>query len=420
VAHSGFLPQAAKLMLASREHRHDPELLGATRCVRGQYGRTLLMHAVYRGNVARATEILGACPTPAARAELLACVGGDECAALHIACNPHHRDEEAAVKLVELLLANGAHPLAPRRVPTTDSIHHAIHFAAQWSARLVTRLVQAGESIDGGVAGESALHHAASSLSARGVRMIPQLVALGARETLGNRAMMRLAQWPVVGVQPSNEEVFAALGALQSVGCSATAPEAGGMTPTDRAAKHGNTPVLRALLAMGVVPPATRARQLVLGAAHPAILRVLLAAGAPPNALAAVNAAPAQSPLMAAAVQYELESVTVLLAGGASVDFPDGAGRTALMRCVSGDGCDVRIIAALIDAGADVNARDAARATALHIVAANPRPWAAAVARLLLGKGADAHAKDAAGRTPQASVADTNGTLYQELFSAVV
>ena len=60
VAHSGFLPQAAKLMLASREHRHDPELLGATRCVRGELGRTLLMYAVERGSVARATEILGA------------------------------------------------------------------------------------------------------------------------------------------------------------------------------------------------------------------------------------------------------------------------------------------------------------------------------------------------------------------------
>jgi ankyrin repeat protein len=131
------------------------------------------------------------------------------------------------------------------------------------------------------------------------------------------------------------------------------------------AAKRGNVPVLHSLLAMGAVPPATRTRLLVLGVAHPAILRVLLAVGAPPNALAAVGAAPAQSPLMAAAVQYELESVAVLLAGGASVDFPDGAGRTALMRCVGGDGCDPAIIRALIDAGADVNARDAARATAL-------------------------------------------------------
>ena len=48
VAHTGFLPQALQLMLASPEHRHDPELLYRTRGVRGAGGRTLLMRAVQR------------------------------------------------------------------------------------------------------------------------------------------------------------------------------------------------------------------------------------------------------------------------------------------------------------------------------------------------------------------------------------
>jgi len=87
VAHSDFLPQAVRLMLASPEHLHDPELLFRTRGVRGAGGRTLLMRAVTRGNVARVAEILAACPTPAARAELLACVDTKGFVALHFACD---------------------------------------------------------------------------------------------------------------------------------------------------------------------------------------------------------------------------------------------------------------------------------------------------------------------------------------------
>ena len=66
-AHCGQLEAAALLMRATREHAHDPELLARTRGVRGgEYGRTLLMRAVMRCDVARAAEIVGAAPTPAA------------------------------------------------------------------------------------------------------------------------------------------------------------------------------------------------------------------------------------------------------------------------------------------------------------------------------------------------------------------
>jgi len=187
VARSDFLPQAVRLMLTSPEHLHDPELLYRTRGVRGAGGTTLLMRAVARQDVARAAEILAACPTPATRAELLACVNDGWLNALHIACDDARDDarldEEKALQMVELLLANGADPLAPCRNTTTWAVNHAIHFAAQWSVRLVQRLVRAGASIDGKPDGDrwtTPLYLAAGKGNAPVVRA---LLSLGAPAT---------------------------------------------------------------------------------------------------------------------------------------------------------------------------------------------------------------------------------------------
>ena len=94
----------------------------------------------------------GVRPTPAVCVELLALVDDDGAAALHLACDPDVDlpDEEAALRMVELLLAYGAFSLTPRH-STWGRVHYAINHAACWSARLVQRLVQAGASIDGGV-----------------------------------------------------------------------------------------------------------------------------------------------------------------------------------------------------------------------------------------------------------------------------
>ena len=85
--------------------------------------------------------------------------------------------------------------------------------------------------------------------------MIPRLVALGARETLGSDAIIGFAQYPVEGAQPANAEVAAALNALVGVGCSLTQPNGGGFTPLDSAAYCGSAPVVHALLSLGA--PAT-------------------------------------------------------------------------------------------------------------------------------------------------------------------
>jgi hypothetical protein len=127
-----------------------------------------------------------------------------------------------------------------------------MHIAASWSVPLVQRLVQAGASIDGDVPGISTLRCAVGAGTARGVRMIPALVALGARETLGDRAMRWFSVILIKGDPASDAEVRAALTALVSVGCSLTKPGADGFTPMDDASRFGNAPVVRALLALGV------------------------------------------------------------------------------------------------------------------------------------------------------------------------
>jgi len=282
VARSGFLPEALRLMLGSPEHLHDPELLYRTRGVRGEHGTTLLMCAVVRCDVARAGEILAACPTPAARVELLALVDDEGFNALQLACAPQRLDEEAALRLVLLLLVNGADPQAPRRDPTSGRIRsRAIHFAATWSARLVQRLVQAGALIDGDVDGASTLLAAASAGTVQGVRMIPRLVALGARQTLGNEAMIVVAKYSDKGAQPTEDEAVAALAALVSVGCSVTQPDGEGLVPQDYAAHDSS--VERALVSLGA--PVATTNMLASSVKEPAKVHSLLAAGAPPDGL---------------------------------------------------------------------------------------------------------------------------------------
>jgi hypothetical protein len=159
--------------------------------------------------------------------------------------------------------------------------------------------VQAGASIDGDIAGNSTLRAAACARTALGVRMIPALVARGARETGGTDAMLVFACNPVEGAPPTDGEVAVALAALVSVGCSHTQPNAHGLAPMDSAALGGNAPVVRALLSLGV---GATTKSLVLAVEHPVIVRLLLAAGAPVGGLAAVWGRMA-TPLMQAALK---------------------------------------------------------------------------------------------------------------------
>ena len=78
----------------------------------------------------------------------------------------------------------------------------------------------------------------------------------------------------------------------------------------------------------------------------------------------------------------------------------DGFGRTPMHLAASQ--ANVKAIGALLDAGADVNARDRSGATPLQAAVGNPRREGdvEGTMRLLLEKGADVNARDDIGRTP--------------------
>lgn len=89
-------------------------------------------------------------------------------------------------------------------------------------------------------------------------------------------------------------------------------------------------------------------------------------------------------------------AVTELLARGANVEAKDIAGFTALhIASANGDWRCVQIL--LVRGGADVNARTAGMATALHHAAAI---GCVKVVKILLEKGADRSAVDCGGFVP--------------------
>jgi ankyrin repeat protein len=455
-AHTGQYNATALLMQCTHEHTHDPELLARTSRVRsGLRGLTLLMHAVERRDVARAAEIVGACPTPASRAQLLACVDSHGRTALHLACGPLRADQDVeaelegderdALALVELLLGAGADPLAIS-APLYSQRCQPIHIAAKWSVLIVQRLVAAGvpiigeldDSVEGRRDGNSTLLAAAHAPTTTGLRMIPALVSLGARELARENAhndgsvhafvsgasfMRARAPW-------STDEARVALVALASAGCSLTAQQEGdGQTPMETAAQRGNLPFVEALLAVGV---AATTLSLALGMSRPGIVRVLLAAGVSPCGLVQwIGGGSNRTALMfAAAMTGPLESVHLLLGAsvGNGVNRRDQDGKTALMHAMETESFEsaavLGVVGALLDAGADVTDRDKCGNTPLHVLAYRGyyKPWAANAARLLLDSGADVTATNNAGKTP-AQCMDTgvasDGGLRALLLEAV-
>jgi uncharacterized protein len=112
------------------------------------------------------------------------------------------------------------------------------------------------------------------------------------------------------------------------------------------------------------------------------------------TAVAARETAPAVQRLIDAITSHDLVKVKSLLADDRNLaKASDGSGASALMHGAAAG--TVAIMQALIDAGADVNAKNARSATALH--------WAVSDApkvKLLLLAGASVDAKTTEGRTP--------------------
>ena len=131
------------------------------------------------------------------------------------------------------------------------------------------------------------------------------------------------------------------------------------------------------------------------------LISVLLCLSAAP-ALQACQSSPGDD-LVSAAQQGDLVRVKEDLAHKAMPDARNSAGVTALMLAATeGQG---PIVAALLAAGAKVNATDRDGGTALIWAARGTGPSASAIISDLLAAGADVHARDATGRTPLSEAA---------------
>src|SRR5437870_734100 len=98
----------------------------------------------------------------------------------------------------------------------------------------------------------------------------------------------------------------------------------------------------------------------------------------------------------------DLSFLKAELTKGASVDTRDKRGSTLLMHAAAFG--SVEAVKLLLDAGADVNAKNSVDASALIWGAAD-----AAKARMLIEKGADVNAKSKLGRTPLLVAATCDG-----------
>ena len=109
-----------------------------------------------------------------------------------------------------------------------------------------------------------------------------------------------------------------------------------------------------------------------------------------------------RAPLHQAAIDGDLPTVELLIAGGGDVNAKDRAGGTPLYYALWSNE-DHAIADALVAAGADVNAKDNFGETILHRVARNhiePPGRRMSVVEFLLAAGADIHARSHGGETP--------------------
>lgn len=101
---------------------------------------------------------------------------------------------------------------------------------------------------------------------------------------------------------------------------------------------------------------------LMLAADHPELIKLLLSNGADPNVKAPFMA---KTALHFAVEDANVQSVKLLLAGGAKVDQPNSLGQTALYRAAEGNWPE--IVEALLAGGANVNSRSKEDITPLMI-----------------------------------------------------
>jgi ankyrin repeat protein len=194
---------------------------------------------------------------------------------------------------------------------------------------------------------------------------------------------------------------------LLKVGASRLSRDREGDTALAIAARSGRAPVVAALIE-GAAPeerreidmPDARGSTPLMLAIHngrPAIARALLDAGADVGAINAMG----ETALAEAAYAADEDDGLALLKKGAKPDTVDRYGKAPI--CYAAARGATKLVAALIDAGVDVNARYGGQLTALMWAAGFPdlTPTDAAVAtvKLLLARGAKPDLADDRGRS---------------------
>ncbi len=142
------------------------------------------------------------------------------------------------------------------------------------------------------------------------------------------------------------------------------------------------------------------------------IVELLLQLGADPNACDQLGHTPLYRVGNAEDVEYGAEVVRALVRGGAQVNARECQRHCTALHMAARRG-NVAIAEALLDCGADCEARDNGGDTPLHRAV---KCGKAEMAAFLISRGADVHAKDKSGQTP---VQCARGTRMQLLLHSV-